>query len=353
MPINIPPLWRGQLVDSYSYPITAVAATQGTKSHLLDYKKILTGQGDFLSRLFLHVSGNVVVAGASSGTATGAPNPWGLLNLTNVTTNPIYGNVTPFNGLTVRTIRSDELYNRGWATQAAALTDAAGTQAVDFWIELNARRSDKVAYMGIEYALAMGRYTSVLHNSIWGGRDQLFSGGANTWDLSGLTVDVWADVDTGTSPDFIHASELFENNYPITASQTAFQITDLPPGFIYTDFIAQTEDGGALVDTVLNNWSITVGGQTWTFQGGTNASAIRRLYGYSNGLVITDQNAVLTGLYALPMRDQSFLRGFDARFAPITMTLNVHSVSATSNLRLMGRRIVPGAVYTAAKQPGK
>lgn len=349
MPYNLPALFRLTKFYTQAYPITAVAATQGTKLIQIDLKKYITGDSDFIDRVYVNIHGNIVVAGAGPGTATGADNPTGLCVSANLSTSPVIGNAVPINNVSSRGMRYDDMFDDGWLDSYTAITDAAGTKAVDFWIPINFRRSDGVALEGIDWTLAGGKYSSLILQLVLGGRDQLFTGGTNTWDLSGLSVDFYADIDQSINPQFIHAHELYEVNYPITATQANFQIINLAAGFVYTDFLFLTEDGGALTDGVLNNISIYNGGQRWFNQGEGNAPGIRQMLSKRNNRDITGDSQSFTGIYMIPMRDGMFTRSFDCRYSPLVIALDVVSLSATTNVRLVGRRMLPGAVYTRPK----
>lgn len=355
-PFNQPALWRATKFQSFNYPITNVASVQGSKAVVYDLKKYLTGDSDYLSRIFVRISGNIVKAGAGPGVATGKDNPYDLLVSANLATSPVFGNTVPLNSVSQRMLSVDAAYNGGFdARNQAAVTDAAATVAVDFTVELNFKRSQISALDGIDYVMPLNQYRNATLTLVFGGRDQLFTGGTNTWDLSGLTVDLFADIDMGINPGYIHAHELYENIYPVLASNTNFKIDNLPSGFVYTDLYILSEDAGALTAGIVNNISIQNGSQTWTLQGENNAANLKYMFARDNyrqqsgakffGLPAND----LTGVHAFPLRDGMFTRGFDCRYSPMIITLNVTSLSATTQIRLGGRRMIPGGIYQRPK----
>lgn len=341
---NTPALWRATKFQSFNYPITAVASVQGTKPYVIDLKKYLTGDSDYLSRIFVRIYGSIVKAGAGVGTATGLDNPQGLLVSANLQTSPVFGNAVPFNQVSERTLRIDAMYNNGWNDPQTALTDAAATVSVDFTVELNCKRSMISSVAGVDYSLALNQYRNATLTLVFGGRDQLFSGGTNTWDLSGLNVDLMADIDMGIVPEYIHAWELFENIYTISASNPAFKIDNLPSGWVYTDFYIMSEESQALADGIVNNISISNGAQTWLLSGEGNAQNVRDFFTRRNYREISDNSEVFTGLYVIPLRDGMFTRGYDCRYSPPLLTLDLTAGAATQ-IRLGGRRMIPGGVF--------
>ena len=356
MPFNNPALWRMTKFYSLNYPITNVAATQGTKQVQIDLKKYLTGDTDFLARMIVRVHGNITVAGAGPGTATGNDNPLGLLVQANLSTSPIKANCAPINNVSSRGLSVDAMFNSGDPTLSVfqggyvAVTDAAGVKAIDQYYELNFKRSEAVALEGVDYSLALAQYRTAVMQLVFGGRDQLFSGGVNTWDLSALSVDIYADIDQAIQPKYIHAWELFEQNFPITASTTDFKIDTLPSGFVYTDLFFISEEANIPADGIINNIAIFNGAQTWLAKGEGNARGFAYAFTMRNDRALnmpisSGANIVApSGVYGLPMRDGMFSRCFDARYAPLTISLDVTAGAAT-NLRLVGRRMLPGGVY--------
>lgn len=331
-------LWNLTKITSRTYPIGGANVSAGPTPVPIEITQYR--QEDVFDRIVIEVVGNVIVAGAAPGTATGAPNPHGLLNKLTLNTQPQYHGVIPFNNVSARSLLTDAAFATGYfADPVAPIPDVAGTYAVRFYYELFFKRPR--VRKGIQWALYLQRYTSVLATLNFGGREQLFTGGTNTWDLSGLTINLLADSDLAVATEEIHASELFEQTYPIVAAQTDFPIDTLPPGYLYTDFAFQTEVAGALSNAVLNNINIEGGGRVWLKQGDQNAPFIQRMV---SAREMNDQNQSLVGIYYLPLRDGMFTRAIDALQAPITIKLDVNAPGASRLVRLACRRSVPGGV---------
>ena len=332
-------LWRFKRLKTEAYPVTTTAASASPQGVPIEITKY--AQEDVFDRLLIRVSGNVVVAGAAPGTATGAPNPQGLLNSLQLQTQPQYSGIVPFNQVSARTILTDAAFARGYFlnTIETPIPDVAGTHPVDFTVEMYFKRP-KVR-KGVQWALFLQKYTSVLLNPQFGGREQLFTGGTNTWNLTGLNIQLYTDSDLAVQSTEIHASEIFEQTYTITAAQTDFPIDTLPPGYLYTDFYFQTEVDGVLANTVLNNINIEGGGRVWLPQGDANANMVQRCITRPE---LNDETQDVTGLYVIPLRDGMFTRAVDALTAPITIKLDVNAPGTTRRVRFGCRRMIPGAV---------
>lgn len=329
------------------YPIQVNSAAPGTSPVQFDIRKFLTDDNAMLSRMFLRIKGPLVKTSSAAGTATGNDNPTGLVVSTNLSTSPIYGNCVPLNAVSSRGVRIDGMFNEGWNESQTALTDAAGTVQLDLWFEYDFRRSDGAVIEGIDYAMPLGKYKSMTLSTVFGGRDQLFTGGTSSWDTSGLTLEWYADLDVASNPAYVHAVELFEQVISIPNSNASLIIDTLPAGFIYTDLYLLTEEANALADGILNNISITSGAQTWLLKGETNAAAVREMFSKRNNRTITDAGQTFTGIYAIPLRDGMFTKGYDQRFSAPLLTVDVTAGAATQ-LRLVGRRIIPGGLYIRA-----
>lgn len=354
---NVPALWRYTKFYSFGFPLTAVASVHGTRAVPIELKKYLTDDNASLSRVIAHTHGNIVKAGAGVGAATGNDNPGNLIVSANLSSSPVYNSVVPVNGVSSRGLHADGIVNAGYISEddpqawggSTALSDAAATVAVDLFTTINFKRTPGVVRQGVEYSVPLGKYTSLNLQLVFGGRDQFFTGGTNTWDLSGLTVDLYADLDSAVSPKFIHSHELFENNYPVLASTKDFKIDNLTPGFIYTDLFFITEDANVPVDGILNNVAISNGGQVWLPKGESNAISIRNAFLQRNQRVSTSRmnRTSIPGFYPISLRDRMFTRGFDARYSQLNISLDVTSLSGTSNVRLVGRRMLPGGIYAS------
>lgn len=333
-------LWSDRPLVTKSYPIGGANVSASPANMPIELTQY--AQEDVFDRIIVRVNGNVVVVGAGPGTATNKPNPHGLLSSMTLQTQPQYKSVIPVNNLSARSILADAKFARGYEDPtigANQIPDVAGTYAVDFYYELYFKRPR--VRKNVQYSLYLQKYTSALMQMVWGSREQLFTGGTNTWDVSGLSISVWADSDFAVTTTAIHASEIFEQNYVINASQTDFPIDTLPPGFLYTDLLLQTEVDGALSNAVLNNWDVEGGGRVWVRQGDSNAKFIQTRLTRPE---LTDPNTSIVGNYLLPLRDGMFSRAIDALTAPITIKLDVTKSGTTTNVRLLGRRMVPGGV---------
>jgi hypothetical protein len=328
--------WRGRRFYTAPYPLLGARST-GTAPVPVDLLKNI--QEDTVDTLSVHILGNVLVAGAGPGTPTGMTNPAGLITLSTLSTAPQAAGLIPVNAVSARGMFVDyAMINHAFET-FPPIPDVAGTYAVDFWLHYNFKRGD--CKKGIEFAHPLKKWTTDLMTLVMGTRDQLYTGGTNTWDLSGLTIEFWADMDVNTQPDNIHAIEIFEQTFNILASNSNFQITTLPAGVFYDNLTFCTENNGALSDGIINNIDIEGAGRFWLPQGESNASFIRNVYTRQQ---MFDPNQVLTGLYFIPLRDGLWSRGIDATSQTITIKLNVTSLSATTLVRLVGRKIVPGGI---------
>lgn len=328
----VPALWNRRKLTTASFIANGSVPIELTKY----------AQSDVISRIWIHVVGTINTGGGAAGTATGNDNPEGLLLSANLQTSPVVAQAQPFNAVSGRGIRWDSAKNRGFLINPTALTDGGAVQNVSFWYELVFKR--RGIRKNIEYSFDISKYTSALLTLNFGGQTTLFTGGANTWVFA-LNVEVWAESDFNVNPDQEHAHELFEQNFNITATQSDFPINQLPPGYLYTDLMFLTEDNNVLSNAILNNIDIEGGGRIWTPAGDNNASTIQRCvtaleFDGSVGL------SNLTGVYSIGMRDGMFSRQIDALKAPIIIKLNVNGPGGghTFNVRLIGRRMVPGAV---------
>lgn len=352
-------LWRYKKLTSFSYPILGAQSNPSPIPAVLELTKY--AQEDVFNRIVIHVVGNIVIAGAGPGTATGVDNPEGVLTQLTLQTTPQVVGITPFNRLSARGLLYENMFERGYLIKASTVPDAAATVAVDYHYELNFKR--KRTRKGIEFDFAIEKYTSALLTMVFGGRGQLFTGGTNTWDMSGVQVEIYADANFGLDPDkiSIHAHEVFENTYPITASQSDFPIDTLPSGYIYTDMIFLTEqnnvlanfDATATTTRIVSNFDIEGGGRVWLSSGDNNADIVQQ--DWTQELLQTGQT--VTGLYVpvSMIREKMYSRMIDALLAPITLKLTVQGPTAPNltNVRLVGRRMIPDAVHDRGKGAAK
>jgi hypothetical protein len=342
-------LWTEKRLTTRAYPVTGANVSAGPTPVPIEITQY--AQEDVFDRLIIRVVGNVVVAGGgASGTATGQPNPHGLLNKLTLQTQPQYKGVVPFNNVSGRSLLTDASFARGFFLNniEAPIPDVAGTYPVDFYYEMYFKRPR--VRKGIQWAFYLQKYTSALLTTNFGGREQLFTGGTNTWDLTALSIQLWADSDLAVTATDIHASEVFEQTYVVPATQSDFPIDTLPPGYLYTDFFFQVEQDGVLKNNLLNNIDIEGGGRQWTRQGDSNAPFIQSRITRPE---LSDQTQDVTGIYVLPLRDGMFTRAVDALTAPITIKLDVTHGGTITLIRLLCRRMIPQGVQAMAKTAPK
>lgn len=339
MPFQIPAQFRQKKLYSFAYPISGPQAAAALVSIPIELTKY--AQTDYFSRLLIAVQGNCVVAGSGPGTATGRDNPEALLVSIMQQTTPQLNGITPVNNVSARGLLIDNMFMRGYIRRATPVPDTAGTQPVSILYEVQFKRP--AVRKGAEWDHAIAKYSSDLLTLQFGGRDQLFSGGTNTWDLSSCQVSIFADSDLENNVDRIHNHELFERTYPITASQTDFPIDTLPQGYLYSDLTFLAEYDNALSNLILNNVNVEGGGRVWLPQGDNNAIVLQTALAEQRG-VISDPSYNSTGIFPLPLRDGMFTRAIDSLQSPITIRLGVTFNAGHSNvIRLVGRRMVPGA----------
>lgn len=343
----IPALWSKRKIYSTKYtpsnPIVLDLSKYGVTT-------------DFVREIDVQVTGTLDTGSGGAGTATGKTNPEDLLVNATLTTNPVVATALPFNNVTGRTLLVDDAFWRGCFRKSPAIVDNTGNNTVSISWKLHLARQG--VKKGIEYGLDMTRYTSAILSLRFGDQSTLYTGSSNTWDLSTLTVNVFVTSAFNVTPNQIHAHELFEQTYPITQSQSDFLINNLSPGWMYTDFYFMLERNNALVNDILTNIDIEGGGRVWVPQGDTNAELIQKTFTLDNfdGSVVSsddpDKNtntALITGIYGITMRNNSgmYSRQIDSLVAQIISKLAVTYTSGTQQLRLAGRRMVPGAVYKA------
>lgn len=317
-------------------------------------------QTDYFKRILVRVSGNLTTGAGGGGTATGRTNPEDLLISAVLQTSPTVQSVIPFNQVSGRSLLLDAAMNRKCFRKAALISDNnANAQVIDIVYELIFKRNG--LKKAIEYGFDISRYTSALLTLTFGDYTRLFTGSGNqaaaNTSLAGLTVDVWADSSFVTQPNQIHAHELFEQNFPVLQTQSDFLINQLPAGFLYTDLGFIMEQNNVPTAGLLNNIDIEGGGRNWTFSGQGNADVQQRIITLDNfdgSVMMPDDpdrntnNPVISGIYAFNMRDYSgmYTRQIDALTAQIIIKMDVNFLAGgPQNIRLFGRRMVPGAVY--------
>jgi hypothetical protein len=345
-------LWRYKKLYTFAYPIQGAQSNPSPIATPVELTKY--AQEDIFDRIVIHIVGNIVIAGSGAGTATGLDNPEGLLTQALLTTTPQVTGITPINRLSARGLLYENMIERGYLLKATAVPDTAGTVPVDWHYILNFKRQR--SRKGVEFDFAIEKYTSALLSLVFGGRGQLFTGGTNTWNLSGLNVEIYADSNFAldASKVSIHAHELFENTYPITATQSDYPIDTLPSGYLYTDMIFLTEYNNVLTNNdptsgnpIVANFDIEGGGRVWLSSGDDNADMVRS--DWTQELLQTGQT--LTGIYVPDsiIRQKMYTRAIDALLAPITLKLTVQAPTSPNliNVRLVGRRMIPDAVHSS------
>lgn len=315
---------------------------------------------DFVDEIVVEVTGTLNSGAGAAGTATGKTNPEDLLVNATLQTNPIVASCLPINNVSGRSLLTDDAFMFGNFRRGPAIQDGVGNETVNAKWHLHFRRHG--VRKGIEYGLDMTRYTGAILTLRFGDQTTLFTGSANTWDMTVLTVNVYVISGFNVQPKQIHAHEIFEQTYPITQTQSDFLINNLSPGFLYTDFYYQLERNNILVNDALLNIDIEGGGRTWLPQGDNNADFLQKsvtLRNFDGSVVSPDDPSlntntnVITGIYGLSLKNQSgmYSRSVDSLTSQIISKLSVvFANTGPQSLRLSGRRVVPGAVYKKAPE---
>ena len=335
--------FRWRKLTTIQYPIIGPQSSVSPNTQNIELKNF--EQVGTIARLFIRFVGNIIVAGAGpAGTPTGRDNPEGLLILCQLKTTPDLG-VNVVNNMSARGLLRQAMYERGYLIKAASVPDVAGTTPVDYSFEINFR--NPLSVKPVEYSLPMALFSSAQLQLTFGGREELFSGGLpNTWDLSGLSIQIWADMDLGIAGTF-HMTCLDERSFPaITASQSDFQLTNIPPGYVYTSMLLRGETNLALDNSILQDWTIQGGGRIWTPQGDLNATMIQRWNRETN---LTDPAVVQTGLYFInALRDGMITNAIDSLDSQLDVKANVVATGGTSQfLTLVSKRSIPNALSLA------
>ena len=336
-----PNLWGLKKLTSKPWPNAGANAVSPQGQATIDLKDFL--QSETISRLMIRIRGNVVVAGAGAGAATGRDNPESLV--VNVTARhaPALGVVSK-NSLTPRGIIQQGIFDRGYSIHSTAIADAAATVAVDYWLPINFKMPGSVN--PIEWGLPLSLFTSYQLVLTVGGREQLFTGGVNTWDATGLVIEVWADFDAGVAGSF-HLVEEFEQVVPVLQTQADLQII-LERGFTYTHllFIAQTAN--AKDNTLINGITVQSAGRVWTPQGDKNGQMIQD---WNRETHVNNAAESLSGTYFVPaLRDGMASRGIDATQDRVEVKLDVTFGAGPSNVIVRGRRIIPQGLQVKPAQ---
>jgi hypothetical protein len=330
--------WGFRRLTSQAYPIVGAQSSVSPAPVNIELKNF--EQIGVLSRLLVRVFGNITVAGAGPGVATGRDNPEALLTLMNLKTTPDLG-INVINNMSARGILRQQMYERGYLIKAPTVPDVAGVIAVDFTYDINFR--NPLAVKPVEFSLPLAFFSSAQLQMQFGSREQLFSGGApNTWDLSNLTIEIWADLDQGIAGVF-HMTSFDERSFAaIVASQTDFALTNIPVGYLYTSMLLRTERNNVLVNDILNSWTVQGGGRLWMPQGDRNALEIQR---WNRDTNLNDPAVVQTGLYFInALRDGMITNTIDSLDSQLDLKADVTSGAGTQFLTLVSKRTIPNAL---------
>lgn len=336
---------RFKILETAQYPVTAVASVHGPATARFNLKKNVPNS--YITKLYVRVFGDIVKAGAGVGAATGRENPEGIIRAIRLKTSPDFG-MSVKRDLTARAHINQGMFDRGFALRTADITDAAATVQVDFNYELelgSLARRRKAPY---EFALPMIAFSEVTLEVECGGRDQLFTGGVNTWNLSGLNIQIAADIaENLEGVGAFHMAEEFEVDVPILQTRRDLPV-ELDAGYIYESILVQAERDDVVDDTLVNDIAVESGGREWLSRGdlnadnavgsGTGTGWIRRM---NQTEVLPTE--VLTGLYFLNlMPDGMASRGVNALKDKLTLKFDVTLGAGTvRNLRLRVRRFKP------------
>jgi len=341
-------LWGFKKLASKPWPVAGAAISSPQGSVTFDLKDYL--QTETISRLFVRVVGTLNVnapGAATNGAATGRENPEALvLNIT-ARHNPALGVVSK-NNLSSRGIIQQSIFDRGYSIHGTALTDptvaGATQQAVDFSLPLNFKMPGAVH--PVEWGLPLALFTSYQLVINCGGREQVFSGGTNTFDPTGLVVEIWADFDAGVAGTF-HLVEEFEQVIPVTQTQADLQVL-LERGYFYTHLLFVGQTANAKDDLLINGITVQSAGRNWTPQGDRNAKMLKR---WNQETHVSNPAESLAGTYFVPaLRDGMVSRGIEAQNDRVEIKLDVTLAGGPSNVLIRGRRVVPQALQVSAAQ---
>jgi len=324
---------------------------------VIDLRKYET-DGVF-DRIIIKLTGTINTGSGSAGVATGKDNPEGLLDNAQLVVTPSAQGLVPINQVTGRTLLYDRAMEDGYVTRAAVIADGSGVVTADVeWHLVFQRRKVR---NGVEHSFDIGRYTGATLNLTFGAQTDLFTGGSNAWSFANANVEVWGIINYNVQPKYLHATELFENVYPVLATQASFLIDNLPNGCYYPDIVILAEDNNVLSNAIANSFDLSSGSRSWLHNGDLNAdfvqrSLTQRIYDGNSVFMTDDPNAYatavkITGQYALTRlcKLQGLLtKAPDALVSQLLIRVNeTFTQGHTQQLRLFGRKVVPGGVYKA------
>src|SRR5260370_1681105 len=210
------------------------------------------------------------------------------------------------------------IFDKGFSVRAAAIGDAVGTTGVDFTVPFTLKMPGSIN--PIEWALPMAAFESSILQITVSGRNALFTGGTNTWDMTGLSIQVFVDLDDGVAGDF-HVVENLVKTYPILATQTDFPLPGLDAGYIYTHFLFKEEASNVKVNNILNSLTIQSAGRIWLPQGDSNKLTMQR---WNRETHVNSQAENMTGLTFVPaFRDGMYNRGIDSLHSKLYIKYDV------------------------------
>lgn len=324
-------------LTSVNYPILGPQQASNPTPLNLDLKNF--EQTGIISRLYVRIFGNIVIAGAGPGVATGRDNTEALLIQATLTSTPNQG-YDILDKLTSRSFRLQSAYERGYDIKAAVVADLAGTTAVDWQYQVNFLQP--LAVKPAEFCLPMQLFTNLLLKLQFGGREQLFTGGTNTWDMSGLTVQVWAELYQGVAGVF-HGTCFSEIVFPaLTATQNNLQLQGIPAGYVYDTLHLRTERNNVLVNDILTNWLVQSSGRQWTRPGELNAAMIQRMARDTN---LSDPAFIQTGQYFInALKDGMITNTIDSLDAQLDMRIDEITGAGAQFPVLVSKRSIPNSL---------
>jgi hypothetical protein len=360
--MSTPAQWQRRKLTTVPY-----AANQKL---VIDLRKYET-DGVF-DRIIVKMTGTINTGTASPGTPTNTDNPEGLLQNAQMVVTPAAQGLVPINQVSGRTLLWDRALEDGFRVKSKAIVDGGGIETIDAeWHLIFQRRRVK---NGIEHSFDIGRYTGATLNLTFGDQTYLFAGSSNTWSFASANIEIWGIVNYNVQPKYLHAVELFENIYPVLATQSSFLIDNLPNGCYYPDLhlLAEQVVGGGstgvLTNTIVNSIDLSSGSRSWLQNGDLNADFIQRTitqrqYDGNSVFNVDDPVAVslgatsavtVVGQYCIERLGK--LQGLltkapDALVSQLLIRINetFTSGSGPQQLRLFGRKLVPGGVYKAPK----
>lgn len=334
-----PALFGYKQIHSEAYPLKTAAASHTPQSVRFDLKRFLTDE--IVSGLYVRVAGNITKAGAGDGAATGKENPEALIARIMARSTPSLGTISK-SALSARGIVMQGLFDRGFAILETDVTDSAEVVAVDIKLPLTWKKPG--ARLPIEFGLPLKAFQSYEIEVLCGGREQLFTGGTTTWDLSALAVELWADFDRGVGGKF-HLTEEFEEVVPVLQTRANLPV-DLPEGYVYDSLLFMAERDEVLVADIINSISIESAGRVWLPFGQGNAAMLQR---HNLEQHFTNASETQTGLYYFAgVRDGMVSRAPDMKLVKPDVKLDVTLGAGTvRRVVVHGRRLIPLALIVA------